>query len=248
MVAGAPEALVGFFEWNFTHWRMVEGLEDLIRSGRGLDFHTEMLDPAQWAAYQRAMFEVARFDAATIVKHLPVRKGARRLLDLAGSHGLLGAEVCRAHPPLRAEVFDLPQALPHARALAAEAGHDDLVEFRSGDLLADAVYGQGYDVALLANILHHFRPEQNQDIVRRAAASLDPGGTLAIWDFETPRADQKAGMGDGVALFFRLTSTAACYHGDQYAAWLSAAACTSVRVIRPLLSPGNVLVVGKRSA
>lgn len=247
MIAGAPEALVGFFEWNFTQWHMVEHLEELLRTGRGLDFHGEMTDPAQWAAYQRAMLEVARFDAATIAKHLPIPNDARRLLDLAGSHGLLSAMLCRAHPPLHAEIFDLPQALPHARALAEEAGHLEHLTFRSGDLLADPSYGELFDVVLLANILHHFKAEQNQTIIERAVAALAPTGIIAIWDFETPRPDQKAGMGDGIALFFRLTSSARCYHGDDYQVWLRAAGCDKVQLIRPLLSPGNVLVVGYKS-
>ena len=58
-----------------------------------------------------------------LARHVPVRKGATRLLDLAGSHGLMGATLCRKHPPMRSTVIDLPAAIEHARRLADTRRH-----------------------------------------------------------------------------------------------------------------------------
>jgi cyclopropane fatty-acyl-phospholipid synthase-like methyltransferase len=204
-----------------------------------------MTDPAQWAAYQRAMLEIARFDAPALAAKVPVRRGARRLLDVAGSHGFLGAAICRRHPPMRSVVLDLPQALDAARELARAEGLGNLVEHRAGDLQT-ADFGTGIDVVLLSHILHHFGPEPIAAILRRVFACLAAEGTVAIWEMEHPDGAAKAGTGDGVALFFRLTSTASCYSGAEYAAWLTAAGFTRVRVRRPVLSPGNVLVTGRK--
>ena len=245
MVPGAPMELWGYLEWNYAQWDFVAHLEDFVRTGRGLDFHATMTDPGQWADYQRAMLEIARFDAPVLAAKVPVRRGARRLLDVAGSHGLLGAAICRRHPPMTSIVLDLPQAVEAARELARAEGIGDLVEHRSGDLQT-ADLGTGHDVVLLANILHHFRPEDNAAILRRAFGCLAPEGTVAIWEIERPERASKAGAGDGAALFFRLTSTAACYSGGEYARWLGEAGFTRVRVRRPLLSPGNVLVTGRK--
>lgn len=115
MVPGAPLELWGYLEWNYTQWDFVAHLEDLVRTGRGLDFHATMTDPGQWADYQRGMLEIARFDAPILAARVPVRRGARRLLDIAGSHGLLGAALCRKHPPMTSVVLDLPQAVETAR-------------------------------------------------------------------------------------------------------------------------------------
>lgn len=244
LVAGAPQDLRGFVEWTFTQWGFLEQMEQLVRSGRGVDFHHTMTDEREWAWYQRAMLEVARFDAPAMAGRVPVPKGARRLLDVAGSHGLLGAEICRRHPPMRSMVVDLAQALEHARILAKEAGISDLVEHREGDALSGEL-GEGYDVALVANLLHHFEEDSCRAILARVRRAVRSGGTIAIWEIEAPRAGTRPAFGDGVALFFRLTSTARAHHGEDYAAWLEAAGCQRARVIRPALSPGNVLVVGR---
>ena len=245
MVAGAPRDLTGYVQWNYTQWDFAGHLETLVRSGEGLDFHHTLTDAAAWGHYQQAMLEIARFHAPVVARHVPVLKGATRLLDLAGSHGLLGAAICRKHPPLRSTVVDLPAAIEHARALAASEGLQDLVEHRAGDLTRDDL-GTGWDVVLMSNILHHFQPPQIAEILRRVHTVLKANGTATIWEFERPRRDARPGEGDGIALFFRLTSTAGAYSGGEYMQWLEEAGFTRIKCVRPRLSPGNVLVHARK--
>jgi 2-polyprenyl-3-methyl-5-hydroxy-6-metoxy-1,4-benzoquinol methylase len=245
MVSGAPRELTGFVQWNYTQWEFAEHLETLLRTGQGIAFHSTLNDPEAWGYYQKGMLESARFDAPVLARHVPVRKGATRLLDVGGSHGLMGATLCRKHPPMRAMVLDLPAAIPHARMLAKEEGIADIVEHRSGDLMVDE-FGEGWDVVLLSNILHHFQPDRIASILARAHAALVDDGTVAIWEIERPRREARPSEGDGVALFFRLTSTAAAYSGDEYVEWLRAAGFTRQRIVRPRLSPGYVLVHARK--
>jgi SAM-dependent methyltransferase len=241
MVEGAPRELTGFALWHYTQWQFIEHLETLIQTGVGVDFHATMTDPDAWGHYQKAMLEIARFDAPILARHVPVRRSATRLLDLAGSHGLMGATIARKHPGLRSTVIDLPAALDHARRLATREGLDDIVEHRAGDVLSGEL-GTGWDVVLLSNILHHFPPDQVRLIMRRACDALGPDGTVAVWELERPAPGQKPSEGDGVALFFRLISTAAAYSGEEYAGWLTEAGFTRTRIVRPRLRPGSVLV------
>jgi len=245
MIAGAKNELWGYLQWNYTQWEMVARLEDLIRTGRGIDFHRTMSDPQKWADYQRAMLEVARFEAPVVADNIPVKPGAGRLLDLAGAHGLIGAAICRRHPPMKSDVLDLPEAIETARALAQAEKIDDVVSHRAGDLLTDE-YGKDYDVVLLSNILHHFQEDANLEILRRSRNALAPQGTIAIWEIETSNLKEKASESDAAALFFRLTSNARCYHGGDYAQWLEQAGFTQIEAIRPMLAPGNVLVAARR--
>ncbi|HEY9230691.1 MAG TPA: methyltransferase [Blastocatellia bacterium] len=245
LIAGAEQELIGYVLWNYTQWEMVAGLDDLIRTGRGIDFHETMTDLEAWANYQRAMKEVARFSAPLVADRVPVKAGARRLLDIAGSHGLFGAAICRKHPPMKSTVLDLPAAIEHARELARAEKIDDVVEHRAGDLLADD-YGKDNDVVLLSNILHHFNEATNIAILRRAFDSLTAAGTVAVWEIEAPEKDATPTSGDGAALFFRLTSNARCYHGSEYERWLQQVGFKEVRASRPALSPGSVLVTGRR--
>ena len=243
MVVGGEMDLTGFVQWNYVQWRMVEQMESLLRTGKGVDFHKTMTDPTEWSWYQKAMMDVARFDASVLAKSVPVKAGARKLIDLAGSHGLLGAAICRKHPPLRSTVIDLPAAIEHARRLAESAGLADIVEHRAGDIMTSDL-GTDNDVGLLANIVHHFMPDQNIGLLKRLYQSLTAAGSVAIWDFETPDPQSKPAAGDGAALYFRLTSTAFCYSGNEYSRWLREAGFGRIRVKRPAMSPGKTLVTG----
>jgi len=246
MIAGAEHELFGYLMWNYSQWEMVSHLDEMLLTGRGIDFHETLTDADAWANYQRAMMEVARFSAPIVADRVPVKTGARRLLDIAGSHGLFGAAICRKHPPMKSTVLDLPVAIDHARELARAEKIDDVVEHRAADILV-ADYGSDNDVVLVANILHHFDEATNIDILRRAYDSLTAQGTLAIWEIEAPEKDSKPTQGDGAALYFRLTSNARCYHGSEYSRWLNRVGFTRVRAIRPTLSPGSVLVIGTRA-
>jgi ubiquinone/menaquinone biosynthesis C-methylase UbiE len=153
---------------------------------------------------------------------VPVRRDATRLLDIAGSHGLFGALIARAHPPMRSQVLDLPQAVEQARKLASAEGLDDVVTFRVGDALVDDL-GADCDVVFLGNILHHFTPQQIGDLLARVRRAMSAGGTVAIWEVSQPAADdaQPDLIGDAFALFFRLTSTARFLEGLQPVAALA---------------------------
>jgi hypothetical protein len=244
MVEGGSMALVGYLRFNYTQWRFIGHLEELVRSGRGVDFHDSMTAENQWRDYQLGMLELARLDAPVVAARVPVRKGATSLLDLAGSHGLFGAAICRKHPPLRSTVIDLPNAVAQSRRLAHAAGIDDVVTHREGDLLASDL-GRDHDVVLLANILHHFTADRIARVLARAGNAMRPGASIAIWEAEAPQRGSRASAGDAVKLYFRLTSTAGAYHADEYSAWLRGAGFGGVKVVRPARSPGKVLVTGR---
>ncbi len=246
LAPGAPMDRRGYVEWSYTQWEILEHLEELVRSGDGIALHETLRDPAAWRFYQRAMLENAREHAAFLAAKVPVAPGARSLIDLGGSHGLLGAAICREHPPMRSTVLEIDPAIEPARELANAEGIGDIVAYQSVDILKDD-FGRNHDVALLANILHHFSPEQNQALLSKVALSLKPQATVAIWEFERPLRDAKAGGGDPVALLFRLTSSASAYHADEYAAWLTQAGFRGIRIARPPLLAGYALISARTS-
>src|SRR5262249_46235455 len=240
MLPGGDMEMVGFMRWNYTQWAFVERLEELIRTGDGLDFHSAMRQQGAWENYQRAMLEVARSDAETLAKLVPIPRGAKRILDLGGSHGLLSGALCRKYPPMKATVIDLPDAIRPARELARAEGIDDIVEHRSGNLLNDNL-GSGYEAALLANVLHHFDTKQIPGISNRVREVLKPGGIVAIWEIEAPCADDKIAATDAAALYFRLVSSARAYNGKDYLQWLEKAGFKDLTIKRPGMCPGLVL-------
>jgi hypothetical protein len=230
--------------FNYAQWEFIEHLEELVRTGCGRDFHATMTEPGRWRDYQLGMQELARIESPIVAAHVPVPRGAVSLLDLAGAHGLFGAAVCRKHPPLRCTVLELPQAAVHARLLAAEEGLSDVVTHREGDVLASP-FGRP-DVVLMFNILDHFSPDRVKSIIRRTYDALRPDDSVAIWEIEASRTTSCATGADGATLFFRLTSSAGAYNGDDYAGWLREAEFRRIRLNRPLALPGKVLVTARR--
>lgn len=135
--------------------------------------------------------------------------------------------------------------MTEARRLATEARITDVVSFRECDLLTDE-YGEGADVVVLANILHHFDPDTNRAILGRARRALRPGGSIGIFDIEAPGTEKPPeAAGDAAALFFRITSNGACFTGDDYIAWLRQTGFTASRVVRSIRLPSRLLVVAR---
>ncbi len=205
-----------------------------------------MHDAAEWSTYQAAMLENARRMAPLVATMVPVKPGAQRLLDIAGSHGLYGALIARAHPPMQSQVLDLPQAVEQARQLASAEGLDDVVTYRVGDALVDDL-GADNDVVFLGNILHHFTPQQIRELLARVRRAISPGGTVAIWECCQPAADDAHPdlLGDAFALFFRLTSSARCYTVHEFISWLSDAGFTDVRAQPVPVMRSLTLVTGR---
>ena len=240
--AEAPERYDAFVGYGGPQWKMIENLRSVLASGRGIDFH-DAHTPEEWAAYQAAMFENARAFSWFVVDNVPVPAGAKACLDIAGSHGWVGAELCRKHPGLASTVLDRTEALAKAKEIARTHGYADRVTFREGDIRTDS-FGADVDVALLCNILHHFTAEQNKETLARLRSALRRGGTVAIFEIETPEDDAPPNAaGDAFALYFRITSTSTCFRGDDYTRWLRAAGFRDPRVVRSVRMPSRMLVV-----
>jgi SAM-dependent methyltransferase len=231
-------------EHNYTHWKIINRLEDVLQTGEGIDSHTNLGGHKEWAVYQQAMLETARPVAPWVAARVLVPDGAVRLLDIGGSHGLYGAAICRAHPPLRSEVLELPLAVESARRLAQAEGIDDVVTHRAGDVRVTDLGQEVVDVVFLGNLVHHFSVVENQALFRRIASALRPGGTVAIWDFEMPVTGSPPDLvADGLALFFRIGSSTRCYTTDELVTWLAVAGFTDIRV-QPAPPPAHLLLMG----
>lgn len=239
---GAPEPYEDFVAYGPPQWNMIEKLDLVLASGKGIDFH-DLHTKEEWAAYQAAMFENARAFSWFVVDHLPVPKNAKTCLDIAGSHGWVSAELCRRHHGLRATVLDRPEAIATARGIAERHGYSHLVTHREGDLRRDDL-GSNLDVALLCNILHHFPATENVETLKRVRKAMKPGGSVGIFEIETPDDDAPANAaGDAFALYFRITSTSTCFRGADYVKWLEAAGFREARIVRSVRMPSRMLVV-----
>ncbi len=108
----------------------------------------------------------------------------RRLLDVGGGTGSWSIAVAQAYPHLEAAVFELSTTADIARNRIATAGLTPRIRVVVGDAMAGAL-PPGYDVFLLANLMHYYSPDENRALLRRVRSAAEPGSSLLLADFWT---------------------------------------------------------------
>ncbi len=239
--------LFGFFEDMQQRW---DSLEGALRAGAPARRTAEWFDahPGSWDRYHAGLRAVARLGAPEIVGRVRLPAGARRLLDLGGSHGCYSIAFCRRHPDLSAIVLDWAQAREVAEASIAAAGMRERVSFLAADLWQDAYPGE-CDVVLLFNLVRIFPAARSQELVRRAVAALKPGGLAVVVDHQTrPGASPFQRALAGVIALELFNATPGCLHEPrEVARWLVAAGCPRPFTRSLRRSPGSYLVSARKS-
>ncbi len=147
--------------------------------------------------------------------------GYGHLLDVGGGSGSCSIAVAAANPHLRATVVDLATVAPIARERIAHAGLSDRIDVAVGDAL-NGPLPTGHDVAVVANLIHYFAPEENESLLRTIRTASAPGSRLLIADFWTNATHTEPVM----AALMAGEVAAHIAHGDVYSldegrAWLA---------------------------
>lgn len=225
--------------FQFLEWDAIEGIGDYVRTGRPQDLHST-IGPEEWGAYQRGMRSVASSWAPEVGRRTPVPKGARDMLDIGGSHGLLSVAICRRHSGLRSVILDLPQAVEHAAPILAKEGMGERVTHRAGNALEDDLGVATWDVIFMANLVHHFDDATNRALAKKIARALRPGGVFVIQELIRPHTPNEAGqVGALLDLYFALTSQSGTWSFEEMADWQREAGLKPMKPIKFRTVPGN---------
>lgn len=170
--------------WQDLLFGLWDNLEASLRKGSpATDFYPWLArHPQARAEFDAMLTGQAHALSAEILDLVPLPPTATRLLDIGGGHAVYSTAFCRAHPRLSATVVDLPTALAAGRRTVTEAALTDRIRLLPGDWSDLSTVDSAYDVALLFNVLHGNRPEQNIALLTRIAAALRPGGIAVILD------------------------------------------------------------------
>jgi SAM-dependent methyltransferase len=241
LVSGSPESVASFIgAQNAYHWDALGRLDEVMRTGRPVDWHEAGPDDPLWEAYMRGLYEASRAEHDANAALVPVAD-PRWLVDVAGGHGAFAMAMCRRHPALRATVLDLPASAAVGRRIVEEAGYADRVAFREGDAL-EADLGEDLDVVSMFNLVHHLSPDDNARLLARARAALKPGGCLVIGETERPEPGAPVHqMGALSGLLFYAISRARTYTVAEITGWLDG----EVEVHRNPRSPWRVVIVAR---
>ena len=219
---GSPDYVAGLAH-TAGMWHTWTGLTDAVREGRPAlraainDRGDAWLEPFIAAMHYRAAQQAPR------IAELVGLGGVRRALDVGGGSGAFAMAFARQEPGLEAVVFDLPSVVPLTRKYLADGGLANRVTTAVGDYLADPL-PRGFDLVFLSAVVHSNGPDQNAALLRSCAASLNPGGRVAVVDFVMDE-DRVAPPG---GTFFALNMLVATDHGDTFTeaeirGWMTAA-------------------------
>ena len=208
--------------WTAESWGLMGHLTDAVRRGAPAKTLWEsMQERPHWGPIFSSYMEAfARHLGPDLLRLVVLPEGARRMLDLGGSHGLHSVGFCRLHPELESVIVDFPSALTQTEAMLAREGLSDRVGVRPGNLL-DGSWGEGYDLVLYLSVAHNQTAADNQRVLRHIGAVLRPGGLLVIHEYLT------GAPLDVYDAAFRLTllveTATRTYSFEEFAGWLAEA-------------------------
>jgi ubiquinone/menaquinone biosynthesis C-methylase UbiE len=198
-----------------------------------------------WQEFARAMVPMMMPASQAIADILDVAgAGPMRVLDIAAGHGMFGIAIAQRNPQAEIVAVDWAGVLKVATENAAKMG----VAARHTALAGDAFkvdYGTGYNLALMTNFLHHFDAATCTALLTKVAASLKPGGRVAVLEF-VPNEDRITPPESATFAMQMLGNTPGgdAYTLNEHTAMLKAAGFGTVTG-HPLQGP-ETLVVGTK--
>ena len=234
---------VGMLAGLYGHPVMWDGFRDLsaaVKAGRSVlskDAHSTRQE--FWEDFARITAAYAPARAKEMIKRLGRFPRKPEILDLACGSGAYGETFARSIPGSRVTLFDQANVVRVARKRIKSK-----VKWRTGDLFRSG-YGGPYDIILASHVFHHFPPRQCEQLARKIAQALKPGGRLVIQEF-IPDAARRRGR---QALLFALTMLVWTREGDAYTEadyrrWTRGAGFTGLRRHR-ITPPAGLLIARK---
>ncbi|WP_454620563.1 methyltransferase [Bradyrhizobium cenepequi] len=180
---------------SFKDWVLFEGelltqywagLIESVRTGRtaaeirgdGSDSYAAMSNsPEAISRFNAAMVDLTRSLVPKIVEAYDF-SGAHVVMDLGGGSGELIAGVLLRNPHLKGMVFDLARCEKEARNHFSRIGIADRCRFVAGNFF-EAIPG-GADTILMKSILHNWKDDRSEVILRKSWDALPAGGKLII--------------------------------------------------------------------
>lgn len=224
--------------WDQLSYPMWAGYEDAVRTGHGRS--TGVLPADKQRIYSEGVEAIQAAPAAALSGRYDFSRH-ERLLDLGGGNGSWLLAVLQHNPRLRGTLFDLPGPARLARQRLARSPLGQRLDVVEGDLFEQAL-PEDHDVVLIANVMHLFSADRNQDLLRRTRSAVAAGTRLLLADFWTnpehtdpPFAALMAGE------FLVITGEGDVYSAQQVKDWLDHTGwCVVDRT--PLAGPMSLIV------
>jgi len=217
------------------HWDDWSHLTEVVKSGLPYEA-VDQVDRAKefFPKLVETIFAGSYFSAQLAVRSLPgkVRRGIRRILDVAAGSGAWSIAFAQAIPAARVTALDFPEVTPITRQFTRRFGVAARYDYLEGNL-REVDFGRGeYDLVILGHILHSEGKERGRQLLARVAAALRQPGLLLIAEL-IPN-DQRSGP--LIPLLFGLNMLLRTEQGGvftlrEYRDWLREVGFRRVRTI-----------------
>ena len=234
----APKLMAGFA--NFT---------DTVRRG-GTQLGTGGVNEAEfseWVTFAESMTPLMLNSRSAIAGLCSQTNGRGiRVLDVAAGHGLFGIAVAGSVRNAEITAQDWPNVLQVALRNAKQAGIENRYRLLPGNVF-DVDLGEGYDVILLTNLLHHFDKASCTQILKKIHRALSDDGRLINLEF-VPNEDRVTPPIPATfsLMMLGLTSAGDAYTAREHEEMLADAGFDKPAVIPVAQAPQTLLVSTKR--
>jgi len=208
-------------------------LDEAIRSGKS---QTRRRSENELETFAMAMDEFSRVKAPQVCSFIKKeRPDAKTALDLGGALGTYSKELLKKG--FEVTLLDT-QGLTE---LAKDHLKDTPIRIIAGDF-NERLPNEKFDVILLSNITHIYKPEKNEALLSRVEKHLSPGGMIAIVDLI--RGKSKGAAMFGVNMLVH-TAGGGTWTRPQYEKWFRRAGLKLISV-KDLTDADQKLLLAER--
>jgi hypothetical protein len=183
LVTHLPEYVGGFMHRANNNLYPAWGrLTEALRTGKPTaegDFEQVIANPKVLGQFIRMMDALTQVLGPQLIEAFEWSQ-FKTMLDVGGCRGNMASQIVKANPGLYGHVFDLPPMKPFFDEHMANLGLTDRLEFHGGNVFHDDL--PSADLVVLGHILHDFDRDHRRRILHKAAAAVNPGGTLLVYD------------------------------------------------------------------
>ena len=194
--------------------RGFEELTGAVKQGGSTITDQGSLDPdsPMWVKFARSMVGMVMPSAQAIAANLGFDPEQKiKVLDIAAGHGIFGIVVAQHYKNAEIYAVDWANVLQVATENAEKFGVAERHHLIEGSAF-EVDFGEGYDVVLLTNFLHHFDKPTNERLLRKIHGSLNDGGKVITLEF-IPNDDRVSPPSEALFSLVMLAGTPA---GDAY--------------------------------
>jgi ubiquinone/menaquinone biosynthesis C-methylase UbiE len=162
-----------------------QNLTQAVRKGGTVAGESGTVAPEHplWVEFAKSMIPMMAKPAEEIALLVSKsRPKVNKVLDIAAGHGLFGIEIAKRCSDSQIVALDWPDVLAVAQDFASQAGIQGRYRTIAGDAFQQD-FGEGYDLVLLTNFLHHFSLSTCETLLRKIQRCLISGGRVITLEF-----------------------------------------------------------------